>query len=112
VGAGRYSSPHFANHGTSEPAIANLAGIGMSDRVELPQVGRCDTCCHWVPVSPHVNPPAGWRRCAAIPDRYEDADETALALTCEDDDRSFFLTAPKFGCVLHEPTVAPPPPAG
>lgn len=85
----------------------------MSDRVELP---RCKTCLHWQAVSPHVNAPDGWRSCARIPDRYDEpAASESLALTCEDDDRSFMLTAPDFGCVMHEgrPTVAPPaPPVG
>ena len=81
----------------------------MSDRQPLP---TCQTCRFWDAVSSSVFAPAGWRSCSAIPDRY-DAGRVSLAVTCEDDDRSFILTSPDFGCVMHQPaTVAEHPAPG
>ena len=67
-------------------------------------VGRCSTCMHW------------GRRigsagiCAAIPHKWDEPDDNEppligmAATSCSfSDSGSWLLTAPNFGCVLHEP---------
>lgn len=78
---------------------------------------KCGTCRHWAtPVSlPYTGEVPGWGCCEVVGDYQRlaaDQVKAALAMTCEDDDRSYLVTRPHFGCVLWAARVDPPPAGG